>query len=310
MRPLALFVLVAILAGCSACATGGKTPEPANHFYQKGARALTGADRLATRGCTQKAVTSYFKAVELFTLADDQEALAACFNNIGNLYLGNGQNAEALLYYRQARAIHTLSGNTEGEVRVLTNMAAAQLADGATAEAETHLNRAKAIASREGIARPQMGIVRANLMRKTGNTAEALTLLQAVATTVKASDTPLAASLYFAMGRSYVALKRYEEGLTKFSDALAVDRHRGALGLMVRDLREMSRCLAALNQKKEAAWHLERALGIATLLGAEPEQKAIQNELTNLTGETKASPISGYFMERWTQGESYASPCD
>jgi len=312
MRPLALFVSVAILAGCSACTTGGKAPVPTNPYYNKGVRALSGGDRLATRGCNRKAMESYFKAVELFTLGDDQKALAACYNNIGNLYLENGQYDDALVYYGQAQWIHTRSGNTEGQIRVLTNMAAAHLAKGSAAEAEAHLNRVKNIASSAGISWPQMDIVRANLLRETGDTQGALALLQTVEEKAKSPDAPLEASLHVALGKSYVATGRFKEALAEFSGALDVDRGRGALHRMAGDLREMGRCLTAMDQKEEAAWHLERALGIAVLLGADTEQKAIQGLLTDLTGETTAPsmPVSGYFLERWTHGESTASPCD
>ena len=312
MRPLALFAFLAILLGCFACTTGGKAPVPSNRFYAEGARALAGADQLATRGCPQGAVEGYFKAVELFTLSDDQKALAACFNNIGNLYLGEGKSADALLYYRAARAIHTRSGNVEGNVRVLTNMAAAHLAEGSPDTAKEHLNQAEELMATEHFIWPQTVIVRANLRLHSGDTEGALELLLNVSTSMKAPEGPFAASLHFALGQSLFTLTRYDEALTHFSKALDVDRKRGALRLMARDLREMGRSLAALDRKDEGVWHLERALQISTLLGAATEQKALQELLIDLTGESGDSPssVTGYFIERWTSGESFAAPCN
>lgn len=312
MRPLALFAFLAILLGCFACTTGSKAPVPANRFYAEGARALSGAEELATRGCSQGAVKSYFKAVELFTLADDQKALAACFNNIGNLYLSEGKSADALHYYRAARAIHTRSGNLEGTVRVLTNMAAAHLAEESPTKTEEHLNQAEELAAKEHFIWPQTLIVRANLKLHSGHAEAALALLLNADDGFKAPEEAFDASLHFALGQSFFALERYEEALDGFSKALDVDRKRGALRLMARDLREMGRSLAAMDRKDEAIWHLERALRISTLLGAATEQKALQELLIDLTGESGDSPssITGYFIERWTSGESFAAPCN
>jgi tetratricopeptide (TPR) repeat protein len=312
MRPLALFASLAILLGCFACTTGGKAPAPTTHFYTEGARALTSADQLATRGCNQGAVKSYFKAVELFTLADAQDALATCFNNMGNLYLGDGKTADALHYYREAQALHTRNGNLEGRVRVLTNMAAAYLADASPAKAEETLNQAEPLMTQGEIAWPQASVVRANLLLHSGNAQGALGLLLEAKSSLKAPEAPLTASLHFALGRSLFALNRYEEALTHFSKALDVDRKRGALSLMVKDLREMGRTLGAMDQPAEATRVLERALGIASLLGAEAQQMALQKMITDLPGDSEGSPssVTDYFIERWTSGEIFAAPCN
>lgn len=309
MRPLALFTLMTLLVGC---ATGGKAPGPPNYFYDKGARALASGDRLATKGCNQNAVKSYFKAVELFTLADEQAALASCFNNIGNLYLGEGKSADALAYYREAAAIHTRSGNHKGLVRVWTNMAAAQLAAGAPAKADERLSQAEALAAETQAAWPPITLGRANLRLHRGDTQGALDLLLALDDRLKNPDAPVAAALHFALGRSYFALGRHGEALTAFSKALAVDRGRGALRLMARDLQEMGRTLAAMGRNDEAIWHLERALGITTLLGAAPEEKTLQDLLIDVAGNAEAPffSVPGYFRDRWAHGESLAAPCD
>ena len=312
MRPLALFAFVAILLGCFACSSGGKAPAPTNRFYTDGARALTAGDRLATRGCSQGAVKSYFKAVELFTLADDQGALATCFNNIGNLYLGDDKSADALHYYREALELHTRNDNLEGRVRVLTNLASAQVAEDSPTKAEEHLDQADLLAAKGGISWPQTRIVRANLRLHQGDALGALTLLREVNSTLQAPEEALSASLHFALGRSYVALTQYDEALVHFSRALTVDRDRGALRLMVTDLREMGRTLMAMGREDDASWHLERALRISALLGEPAIHNELLDMLNNLTGTTEGPPssITGYFLERWANGESFAAPCN
>ncbi|VFQ43353.1 tetratricopeptide repeat protein [Desulfoluna butyratoxydans] len=310
MKPLALFISVAILAGCSACATGGKAPAPTNPFYTKGARAVETGDRFAIRGCSTKAVESYFKAVELFTLADDQDALAACFNNIGNVYLENGQAGDALVFYEQALWIHESSENTRGEVRVLTNMAAAHLMGRSAVLAESRLDLADSSALEVGFSWPQTQVVRANLMRETGDAQGALTMLQALAQKEQSPGLSFDASLNVAIGKCHLYLGRFDEAFTAFSKALKADQERGALLRMAGDLREMGRCLALMDQPEDAAWHLQRALGIALLLGDETEQEITETMLTDLPGEVGTTPVPDYFLERWTQGDSSASPCD
>lgn len=312
MKPLALFAFVAILLGCFACSTGGKAPTPTNRFYTDGARALTAGDRLATKGCSQGAVENYFKAVELFTLSDDQGALATCFNNIGNLYLGDEKSADALHYYREALELHTRNGNIEGRVRVLTNMASAHVAEGFPTKAESNLDQADLLAAKGNITWPQTRIVRANLRLQRGDAHGALSLLLEVNGTLQAPEEALSASLHFALGRSYFALTRYEEALVHFSRALTVDRDRGALRLMVTDLREMGRTLIAMGKEDDAAWHLERALRISALLGSPATHNELLDMLSNLTGATEGAPssVTGYFLERWANGESFAAPCN
>ncbi|WP_300672300.1 tetratricopeptide repeat protein [Desulfoluna sp.] len=312
MKPLALFASIAFLVGCSACAAGGKTPVTTNHFYEEGAQALTKGDRSATKGCNTGAIKYYFTAVELFTLADAPEALATCYNNIGTLYTGEGKRADALAYYREAQAIHTRMNNLQGNIRVLTNIATAYLADGTPDKAEASLNQADTLATEGQITWPQSTITRASLMLHRGDATGALALLLDLKTTIGAPEASLAASLHFTLGRSFFALTHHEEALAEFSKALDVDRKRGALHLMATDLREMGRCLAAMDRKDEAIWHLERALRITTLLGATGEQKVLQELVIELTGNTEAAPlsVSGYFIERWTHGDSFAAPCD
>ncbi|VVS92589.1 tetratricopeptide repeat protein [Desulfoluna spongiiphila] len=310
MRPLALFVSIAILAGCSACATGGKAPAPTNPFHTKGVRALAGGDRLAVQGCSQKAMESYFKAVEHFTLADDQDALAACFNNIGNVYLENGQAGEALVFYEQALWIYESREDTRSEVRVLTNMAAAHLMSRSSVLAESRLDQADSSALEVGFSWPQTQVVRANLMRETGNAQGALAALQALAQKEQSPGPAFDASLNVALGKSHLYLGRFDEAFSAFSNALKVDQERGALLRMAGDLREMGRCLALMEQPKDAAWHLQRALGIALLLGDETEQEVTETMLTDLPGEIGSTPVPDYFLERWAQGDSSTSPCD
>jgi tetratricopeptide (TPR) repeat protein len=312
MRPVALMASIVMLLGCFACTFGGKTPAPPNRFFGEGARALAAGDSLATKGCYQGAIDKYFKAVELFTLSDDQEALASCFNNIGNLYLSDGKSTEALHYYREAETLHARSGNLMGRVRVLTNMAAANIAEDAPDKAEENLDQAEKLAEKGAFAWPQTTIVRANLIRHRNNAEEALALLLEVEGPLEDAEAPLTASFHFALGRTFFDLTRYGEALQRFSKALAIDRERGALRLMAGDLKEMGEALSAMERWDDAAWHLERALGISTLVGAEAEQKALKDRLTDLAGKTKGnpSPVSGYFQDRWEQGESVAPPCN
>lgn len=310
MRPLALFAFVAILAGGVAC-TSGKAAVAPNRYFVDGARALSAGDQLATKGCTKGAVESYFRAVELFTLADDPEGLAASLTNIGNLYLGDGKSADALIYYREALSLHTRKGNLEGQVRVLTNMAAAHMGQKATDRAEEALAQAEGLIAQGGLSWPETRITRANLRLFTGNADGALALLREVENGLTAPDARLAASLHFSLGRTLSSLKRHDEALPEFAKALERDRIRGALPLMVGDLREMGTTLTALHRTDEAIWHLERAMGIATLLDATVESKALSAMIAGLSGETKGAPLSvtGYFVERWARGESFASPC-
>lgn len=312
MRPLALFAFVAILLGCFACSSGGKAPTPTNRFYTDGARALTAGDRLATKGCSQGAVKSYFKAVELFTLSDDQGALASCFNNIGTLYLGDGNSADALHYYREALELHTRSNSLEGRVRVLTNMATAHVEADAPDKAKETLDQADALAATGLISWPQSHIARANLRLYRGEAQDALNLLLEINDTLQDPEAALSASLHFALGRSYGALMRHEEARDNFSRALTVDRNRGALRLMVTDLTEIGRTLIAMDKDDDAAWYLERALGMSTLLGGTAAHDEVVDMLNNLTGTAEHSPsaVTGYFIERWASGESFAAPCN
>ncbi len=308
MPPLARLLAAIILLGCTACASI-KTPA-SSPYDEAGTQALATGDRLTTKGCYQGAVVHYFKAVEWFTLADKPEALATCFNNLGNLYLNEGKEREALHYYRESYEIHTRYGNTQGRIRLLTNMAAALVSDTSSQEAEETLHRAEALATQAKIDWPQALIVGAHLRLHQGDAPGALARLRGTEG-ILTEPTPLAATLHFAWGKSLFALTRYDEALIHFSEALKRDRHRGALRLMIKDLREMGATLAALNREDEARVHLQRALGIATLLGAQAEQDAIRERLSPLTGQREGpyASVTDYFLERWRGEHRLTAPC-
>ena len=310
MKPLARLLFAAILLGCTACASV-KTPYP-SPYDEAGAQALATGDRLTTKGCDKGAVVHYFKAVEFFTLADNPDALATCFNNIGNLYLNDGKNREALHYYREAYEIHTQYGNTRGRIRLLTNMAMALIPEASPEKAEEALHSAQRLSTQAKIPWPRTLIVEAHLRLRHGDASGALAILGHIRGEREASETPLAAALHFARGKSLFALTRYDEALIHFSHALTVDRHRGAGRLMIKDLTEMGRTLTAMEKRDAALFHLQRALGIATLLDAEEEQRKLQAMVIALSGHTSDSvtPISDYFLERWRGEHRLTAPCN
>lgn len=300
-----------MLLGCVACTTGGKPPT-VPPYYAEGTRALAAGDRLATRGCSKKAVIGYFKAVELFTLADDQKGVATCFNNIGNLYLHDGKNDDALLYYREAYGIHTRQGVTKGRVRALTNMAAAFTHGESPDEATKALDQASKIASEAKLHWPQGDIIRASLTLQQGDAHGAIALLKKAEEDDVEPSPSIAAALHFTWGKSLFALENYEGSLTRFSKALDEDRRLGALPLMTKDLTEMGRTLAAMKRPQEARQHLDRALGIATLLGKTETQQSLEMMIRALPGKaaTAAPSVTEYFLKRWTSGEQLAAPCN
>ena len=310
-KPFAFIACATMLLGCVACTLGGKTPA-VPPYYAEGTQALALGDKLATRGCSKKAVLGYFKAVEFFTLADDQQGVATCFNNIGNLYLNDKKNSDALHYYREAYGIHTRQDDTKGRVRALTNMAVAFIRGESLGEAKNALDQASDIASEAKLPWPQGDVVRASLNLQWGDAHEAIVLLKRADKETTKPSSSIAASLHFTWGKSLFALEEYEEALTRFSKALDEDRRLGALPLMVKDLTEMGRTLTALDRPQEARQHLIRALGIATLRGKTTTQQSLEKMVRALPKDTAtaAPSVTEYFLERWTSGERFTAPCN
>ena len=305
-------LFIGLLVICTACATTPAAPKAVSIYDNAGAKAMTAGDKHALHGCREMALKDYLEAVELFTLSDNQKALATAFNNIGTLYLRDHKPDEAMLYLQEAQFLHHLTHGTQGEIRALTNMAAVHIFNAQFQQAEDRLNEAETLAASKKMFWAPTRLGRINLLLKRGQPRKALEM----ATALEKEQTPhsegLAISIIYSMGRAHLALGEYALGLAQFEKALKLDTQRSAFRLMADDMKEAAACLNGLNRHKEAAWYLCRALKITALVGGKVQLADLNSRLESLPQKNtnQASPVTDFFMHRWTDGKTFAAPCD
>src|SRR5687767_3022812 len=111
MRFINLIVLVSLLLGAPiATANRNNTFTPQ---ADSASSALREGRRLLKSGKADQAMGQLQKALELFTAAKNKRGIAAAHNELGDLYLRQGQNKTALGHYQTA--YETLSGAVSEE---------------------------------------------------------------------------------------------------------------------------------------------------------------------------------------------------
>ena len=307
MRHLPGWFLIAFLAMTLGCAKTTVVPKPVASYLEDGAQAMTQGDEYALHGCKTMALTSYLKAVEYFTLSDDQRSLATACNNIGTLYLKEEKPQEAIHYLEEARLLHRLTGSIQGELRAITNLAATHALKKELEKAGSLLDEANALAQTHGITWTPAQLGRANLLLKQGEAPKALAIIARIEANAVERPEALAAAIHYAAGSALFASKQHKEALGRFQKALALDTRQSAFGLMADDMKEIALCLRELNKPLEATWYLRRGLKLSALLGENPKRQTFLALLQEMSDQK--SPVTDYLVNRWTKGDTFAAPC-
>lgn len=138
----ALLVAIGLVCGVGALSTNAKLAPVVQQSDQAGA-ALREGRRLLQRGHSDKALIQLRTAANLYTTSKNQSGIAAANNELGDLYLRQGQYQVALDYYQKAfegflgsdkknetnaNAVNSVASNIPGNNSAATN-AAASVAD-------------------------------------------------------------------------------------------------------------------------------------------------------------------------------------
>ena len=307
MRRLSGWLLVALLIATAACSKTAVAPKAATAYNKSGARSISKGDSYALKGCRKKALLHYFKAVEFFTLSDNQKFLATAYNNIGALYLDEKKPDEALHYFKSARKLHLFLRTEKEEARALTNTASALLLKGALAEAAHALEEAEKIQGPSSSTR----LARAHLCLKMNEPQKAIDALGTPKTFEKTAPATTSAASY-TLGLGLKALEKHSLALAAFEKALAIDTQRGAFSLMAKDMREIAFCLKKIEKNSRALWYAGRAFSLFTLANDAAGQQELELFMQELSGTSvkENAPVIDHFAKRWRNGKALASPCD
>ncbi len=105
-RKLISFVVsTSLMLGLAMAALSHETPRPANPGVQQtdqAGTALHEGRRLLKRGKADQALGRLQTALNLYGATNNQKGIAAAHNELGDLYLRQGQNKTALAHYQQA----------------------------------------------------------------------------------------------------------------------------------------------------------------------------------------------------------------
>ena len=129
------FTLVLLVAGLSfsfQARAGARDPNTVSNLPQtdQAANALQEGRRLLKRGKSDQALSQLQKALNLYTTAKSNHGIAATENELGDLYLRQGEYNVALDHYK-----HALEGFVGADKKTEQNVAAASLVDSRLANA-------------------------------------------------------------------------------------------------------------------------------------------------------------------------------
>ncbi len=265
------------------------------------------------KGCVRKALDHFFAAHEYYCLVDNRIGVARSMDGIGNAYRLMGDQKNAILFYDAAISTSKCSEAENCEDRsvaaqALANKAALLLEMEDFPGARVVLDEAQSIVLEQDTIRIRILNHRAVLAMKTGQTEEAVSLLDQADSFSRKSGVD--ASLRFTRGRLMVMMGNEDEAMPCFQQALTMDRKAGRFRAVADDLCAIAGLYEKQGNIKAALDHLDRSIKIYALIG---ERREIAEQLDKLQSLADKSGtdirVTVHFIEQWLAGNGIDAAC-
>ena len=262
------------------------------------------------QGCFQRSLGAFTKAHELFTASDHLLGVAMSLNNLGNVYRYIGDTPSALLFFQEAYEIYSRLDNLEGVIQALSNQAAIHIQDHrldeAAAAIQTTEEMAASLAKPAGHVLNNKGILLTRQQRY--DEAEAI-LMQALEVTVS-ENTQAYATVCSSLGNLMFEKADYHKSLAFYKKALLLDRQSQFHPGLADNLYTVGQVYYRMEAYDQAMAYFQRSIKIYALFGNNEQVSRVMNILEETAKNTeKDLTLTRHFVEKWSNGEISAHPC-
>jgi len=303
-----------LFIGCllTVLACGGPPLKPTPSHLLTGTDQIRKGTVLYKKGCFKRAMEHFSRAHELYAASDQLNGVAMSFNNMGTVYRATGDFESAAAFFAKAHDIYKDLGDKEGIRQSLANASAVLIDTGRLEEAEAVISQAMSISSGDD-GRPFVPLLsnRGILLTRKKDYAGAEKILKEALAAADPERFTETATVYYALGRLMLEMKRPEEAVSYYQAALAADRSEGYYRGMADDLSGMGRSYLASGDRGAAVKAWERSVKIYALIKLPEEvRKTLAEIRTAAAGTGIDIRITELFVSRWLEGKVYEKPCE
>lgn len=312
MKRLPLFFWIVVGIAFVSCGRVAVS-KPAPSHLTVGERETEKGLEWYSKGCYRKSLDHFFRAYELFSMADLVDGVAMSLNNLGTIHRALGNWKDAIAAFEEAYRLYTNLDDPKGAETALCNEAATFIQMGDLKKGQETLERATSLSFSTPLHGPSISLLQnqAVLLTKQGRYQEAQTILTECLNQTKGLSLLEMASLHFAFGNMMLQSNRPSEAVVSFEKALSLDKQVGFFRGIADDLSHLAEAYMQLDQKEKAVEAWKRAVKVLALLDLDHEVDNTMEHLRKTAHEANMDiSVTEGFVERWRQGRLYESPCE
>ncbi len=311
MNPKLSVICVCFAVMLSAACGGVKVGTRTAGDSKVGVGELQKGSQWYRKGCYERALAHFRIAYRRLALIDHVSGLAACLNNIGNIYKSRGEFDQALQYYKESFELYEQIDHATGGVHALSNQAAVLIRAERLNQADKLLAKAENLAAAKGIALAALLTNRGIYYLKTDAYTEAETVLNRALALGGQGTTEQLAGVHAALGSLMHKTGRLAQALEHYHAALEVDRRSGFSRGIAEDLAAIGQIELARGRQPAAIAALKRSARIYALMKDERALSPILAQLDQLSAITAPyTPRDLEVIENWLNDPVATSPCD
>lgn len=237
----------------------------------------------------------FLKALRIYEQLQNKRLIAACYNNIGVIYLTQEDNTEAYNYFDKALDVWTALNYKSGIARALNNIAIISEREGKDSLALEYYNRSlklnEELRSESSVCIALNSIGKIYLRRNQLNEAFAYQQ-RALQAAKKAGATTRYAVIYLTISEIYLEQHKYKETLETAQLALQYARQVNAKEEVANSYKLMSKVYEASNDFRKAFAYQKLYMSLNDSLRRSENKNAIERFRNNYEMEKKQKEIS------------------
>lgn len=310
MRPAFILVAIILITGAMACSGKLSVKTSDEQAAVSAAGILHKAMKRYDRGCLKDALENFYRAHELFTLADDLEGVAVCMNNMGNIYRHSGDIPGAVSFFEESFRLYSIIGDNNGAAQALSNQAAMMTQSGNLENASALLDKAAVLSPAGSKSRVAVLNNRAVLLMRQQDYSSAEEVLMQALNLVSETDPANFATVNASLGNLMRGTGRHQEARWYFQRAYEADKKRGYYRGMADDLSALADIQATLGDTNAAVDFLQRSVKIYALTGDAILTRSLFEKLVALAeGSGRDITVTSHFVKKWLQGDTATYDC-
>jgi tetratricopeptide (TPR) repeat protein len=309
MKKTPVIICALFFWAIGACATAPRSTSP-DSDADRGDRDLRRGIYWYHKGCSRKALDHFLAAHEYYCLTDQPVGVARSLLSLANLYRHLHGQESSLPFYDAAISAARRCGDQTVTAQALSNKAALLIDSDQLSAAEVLLDEAQLLSREAGPAFAMVLNHRAVLLMKEQQYDKAAILLSQADSAVGRGSHRVEATLHYTHGRLMMISGDYPQALTRFQQALELDRLAGFAQGMAADLAAIADIQERLGQDEAALDYLARSIRMYALID---KRKTVLENLERLETLAKRTGtdigVTLHFINQWMAGETVDTTC-